>query len=327
MTIDMIAKELGVATSTVSRAISGKGRIGKETQKRILRYIEENDLDLNTKNQNLTQLKTYNIGVAIPAFSDARNLPFFQRCLLGVCEAAQAMDYDVLVASIDNDSIKAVERLVENKKMDGMILTRALVNDMTVTYLKSRNVPFVLIGSIDDEDIYQVDSDNRTGCRELTSYLGMIGMKRIGLIGGNSNHKVTLDRYSGYEEGLKAAGIMFDKELVCLDAINNITIKQAVKRLARKGIDCLACMDDYICNRALKELMSLDEGQYRGITLASFYETGEEALGNNVYSLRYDPNEIGIQAARMLFKIIGKKEVNKTKRLGYEVIMRKPGAK
>ena len=36
MTIEQMAEQLGVSKSTVSRALSGKGRIGKETRELVL---------------------------------------------------------------------------------------------------------------------------------------------------------------------------------------------------------------------------------------------------------------------------------------------------
>ena len=39
ITIADVAEALGVSKTTVSRAISGKGRIGKETRKRVLEYL------------------------------------------------------------------------------------------------------------------------------------------------------------------------------------------------------------------------------------------------------------------------------------------------
>ena len=43
ITIADVAEALGVSKTTVSRAISGKGRIGEATRNRVLAYIEEND--------------------------------------------------------------------------------------------------------------------------------------------------------------------------------------------------------------------------------------------------------------------------------------------
>ena len=43
MTIDDMARELGVSKSTISRALSGKGRIGEETRLKIINYAQEHD--------------------------------------------------------------------------------------------------------------------------------------------------------------------------------------------------------------------------------------------------------------------------------------------
>ena len=42
-TIADVADALGVSKTTVSRAISGKGRIGEATRERVLSYIREHD--------------------------------------------------------------------------------------------------------------------------------------------------------------------------------------------------------------------------------------------------------------------------------------------
>ena len=72
MTIEEIANELGVSKSTVSRALSGKGRIGKATIERIQAYVAAHD---NLPNQyeekkakeERKMANTGNIGVVIPA--------------------------------------------------------------------------------------------------------------------------------------------------------------------------------------------------------------------------------------------------------------------
>ena len=47
ITISDVAEALGVSKTTVSRAISGKGRIGAATRKRVLEYIQEHDYKPN----------------------------------------------------------------------------------------------------------------------------------------------------------------------------------------------------------------------------------------------------------------------------------------
>ena len=47
ITIADVADHLGVSKTTVSRAISGKGRISEETRMRVLEYIEAADYKPN----------------------------------------------------------------------------------------------------------------------------------------------------------------------------------------------------------------------------------------------------------------------------------------
>ena len=54
-TIDDIARELGVSKTTVSRTISGKGRIGQATRERVLEFIEKHDYRPNVMAKGLAQ--------------------------------------------------------------------------------------------------------------------------------------------------------------------------------------------------------------------------------------------------------------------------------
>ncbi len=47
LTMDDVAKALGVSKTTVSRAVSGKGRIGEETRQRVKDYIAQHNYHLN----------------------------------------------------------------------------------------------------------------------------------------------------------------------------------------------------------------------------------------------------------------------------------------
>ena len=41
ITIDDVAKALGISKTTVSRAISGKGRVGNNTRAKVMEFIEK----------------------------------------------------------------------------------------------------------------------------------------------------------------------------------------------------------------------------------------------------------------------------------------------
>jgi DNA-binding LacI/PurR family transcriptional regulator len=89
ITIDDIARDLGISKTTVSRSISGKGRISRKTRRMVLDYIKEHDYTPNPIARGLAQSKTYNIGWVVPGDSENFSLPYFQLTMFGMCEAAQ----------------------------------------------------------------------------------------------------------------------------------------------------------------------------------------------------------------------------------------------
>ena len=141
LTITDVAEALGISKTTVSRAISGKGRIGDETRQKVLAYIEENNYRPNPMAKGLADQRTYNIAWVMPGDSSVSDLPFFQRCMVGIGEVTMPSNYDILICLVYEDNISQLKRIVENKKVDGVILGRTLVNDNSIKYLKEKGKP------------------------------------------------------------------------------------------------------------------------------------------------------------------------------------------
>ena len=234
MTISDVAEALNISKTTVSRAISGKGRIGAETRRRVLEYIEEHNYKPSVIAKGLAQSKSYNIGWVMPSDYSVVDLPFFQKCLMGLLEMAAPVDYDVLVCTVSPDAMSQLERIVENHKVDGVVLGRTLVNDAPAEYLKEKKIPFVVVGSMDDDNVVQVDHDHRSACRELTSILLAKGMTKVALMGGNKNHVVTLNRYRGYLDAMEDMEVPVDNSLVYFDIDNSVLCEHAIEEIMKQ---------------------------------------------------------------------------------------------
>ena len=65
-TLDEIARELGYNKTTISRVISGKGRISEKTRQRVQAFIDERGFRPNALARSLANSRTYNIGVLVP---------------------------------------------------------------------------------------------------------------------------------------------------------------------------------------------------------------------------------------------------------------------
>ena len=157
MTIEEIANELGVSKSTVSRALSGKGRIGKATIERIQAYVAAQDNLSNQygekkANDEKKLVKTGNIGVVIPADAYTDSIPFFQECLLGISEAAASENYNVIITTGTATDYSGAKQLVEDHKVDGMILMRSYDEDLTLEYLIKQGIARAYI-EVDGRDI------------------------------------------------------------------------------------------------------------------------------------------------------------------------------
>lgn len=323
ITISDVAEALNVSKTTVSRAISGKGRISEDTRQRVIAYIEANDYKPNVIAKGLAQKKTFNIALVIPGDCNLVDMPFFQNSMQGICEEASANDYDVMLVTTSDNSVINLERMLANNKVDGVILSRSMVKDKAADFLKDQSIPFVLMGTSKDNGILQVDNDHKAGCIELVSRMLQSGMKRIGLIGGSRSYVVNRTREQGYRDAFRIAHAALDETLIFENRGESDKVEQAVKKLADVKAECIVCMDDAICSSVLQILAEKKIAVPEQIQVASFYDSS--LLRNNkpaVTSLLFDDKALGALTCRVLLKYIQGEEVQGRTLLGYELLCR-----
>ena len=95
----------------------GKGRIGSETRRKVMEFIEEHDYHPNSSAKSLAQAKTENIALLIPEVKTLVAQPFFYMCMCGVNEVAQARGYDMFVVTTNGQDTARLKRLLDNDKV------------------------------------------------------------------------------------------------------------------------------------------------------------------------------------------------------------------
>ena len=323
ITLSDIAEALQVSKTTVSRAISGKGRISEETRQRVLAYIQEKDYKPNVIAKGLAQQKTYNIALVIPGDCNLVDMPFFQNSMQGICEEASRNDYDVMLVTTVGKDYTNLERMIANHKVDGVILSRSMVKDKAAGFLKEQQIPFVLMGTSKDEDILQVDNNHKAGCCELVMKILSSGCKRIGLIGGSQNLVVNRTRLQGYKDAFRNAKYTLDEALIYNNCESFEQIEQAVKNLLGRDAQCMICMDDMICSQVLQVLAREHIKVPQQMKVASFYDS--TLLMNHepaVTSLLFDDKGLGALTCSVLLSYIQGDEVKGRNLLGYEIALR-----
>lgn len=323
ITISDVAEALGISKTTVSRAISGKGRVSETTRNRVLEYIQKNNYTPNPIAKGLANSKTYNIGWVMPGDTTVTDLPFFQRCMMGVVETAISEDYDVLISMVYEHDISQLERVVKNHKLDGVILGRTLVEDDRIAFLKKSEIPFVVVGSSTAPGVVQVDNDHISACMELTSILIMKGIRSMALIGGSENQVVNVTRKNGFLKGLENSGIKATNSLIQMNCETSEEIERAVDEALKSKVQCIVCSDDRICYVVISKLRREGVNIPKDVKVASFYNS--TLIENNqppISAIQYDPKELGNVACRTLITMLNDKDVPDRVMLGYDVMLK-----
>ena len=323
ITIDDVAKALGISKTTVSRAISGKGRVGSDTKSKVMEFIEKHNYRPNVMARALAQQRTFNIGVVWPDDYDAADLPFFQKCMIGMSEITSSYGYDIIVSLIAGDDISGLKRVIENHKVDGIILTRTLVKDAPARYLKECGIPYVVVGKSNDPDAISVDNDNFDACKELTSILIAKGIKKLALIGGSTNHIITRTRLSGFNAAFEEANLPIDQSLIYLEVENNSKIAGILKELQKKNIDGVVCMDDSIAGEVIARCRDQHIKIPEDLKVASFYNSSLlESVVPSVTSLNFNDRNLGAEAAKALLSLIDGEPVQSKMLRNYELVLK-----
>lgn len=323
MTIDEIARELGVSKSTVSRALSGKGRIGEETRSRIQEYAREKGI-YQEKEESAGEALTRNIAVVLPADAYTMRTPFFQESLLGISEAATMRRYHVMITGSVVNDISAIQMLVESKKVDGIILLRIVEDDRIAKYLEEMNFPTGLIGTCGSKKILQVDTDNRMASENMVSMLIKQGYRKFAMVVGDIAFRVNRSRCQGYFDALEKNGLSRENQLYCPNLINMELIDSLISEIFAKKVECIICGDDAICTGIMSRLQAEGYRIPKDIAIASLYNSANlDCFSPAVTAVNISARQLGnVLGSQLISRILGESYREK-ELLDYEILYRK----
>lgn len=169
VTIRDIAGLAGVSYSTVSRCLNGNLLVADKTRERVLRLAREHGFAFNANARNLSNRKTDVIGMVLPENFQNFEVRFYHMSLLNhVRDSLERMNYDLLTTFLSNrySGQNHAKRLVQEGKIDGLILVQQSLSSETVRYFVHQDIPMIFSHfPVDYEglSIANVHSDNITG--------------------------------------------------------------------------------------------------------------------------------------------------------------------
>ncbi|NJA57420.1 LacI family transcriptional regulator [Streptomyces sp. NEAU-H3] len=182
MNIGEIARRAGVSRSTVSYVLSGKRQVSEAIRERVMRVVEESGYRPSATARALAHGSTRTFGLVIPPTSE--HLVVEQLRFVGaVAEAAAAHDHDVLLSPSGEAHESAFDRMVGERRVDGVIVMETMLHDSRVARLIDEGLPFVTIGRTGAEEAHSwVDLDYAGLVTEAVTRLAALGHERIALI-------------------------------------------------------------------------------------------------------------------------------------------------
>lgn len=214
--IDDVARQAGVSTATVSRALSGRGVVSPATRERVLEAAHTLGYVVSTHASSLASGRTRNIGVIVPYLDRW----FFSTVLSGVSSAMMRAGYDITLYNITPD--REMRRQVfgdflRRQAVDGMIAVSTKLDEGETQQLLDLDLPVVAIGGPHPRlDTLMVDE--AAVARLAAEHLIGLGHRDIAYIGAgpqfDTDFLVPTHRRRGFESALASAGIASDPALV-----------------------------------------------------------------------------------------------------------------
>lgn len=217
-TLKVIAKELDVSVSTVSKALRDSKEIGEETKNKVKAFAKLYNYRPNNIALSLKNKKTKTLGVIIPEIVHH----FFTTVISGIEHYANDKGYNVIVG-LSNESFKKEVinlEMLANGSIDGFIISVAKETLSAKDYHHlsetiDQGIPIVMFDRVIDEiECDKVIVDDVKTSEKAVQKLINSNCKRIGIISTKDYVSVGRLRTEGYINALKSNGIVVNHNLI-----------------------------------------------------------------------------------------------------------------
>ncbi len=316
------AQQLGLSASTVSRALSGKGRVSEQTRVRVMEWSRDNAWMTSAMSRTLQYGRSGNIAVVLPKDRNDELSPFFPHCVLGACEVADAYDFDVIVINMASNDSSRLKALVEKNKVDGFILTDR-ASDEALDILEKHNLPYVVLGSTPRKDTVCVDYDITGACCETTELLIKNGLRHIAYIGGSSAYLVNKRRQQGFINAFKVQGLQHDDRFIFTEVESILQIEQAVQKMLDNGAQGVVTGDDVLCSQVMAIFHQLGVRVPEEMQVAALSHSFlMDIQAPQISCVKNEAKTLSIKGTRVLMDILQGKEVSLQNVAEHEIAVR-----
>lgn len=309
VTVIDIAKRAGVSKSTVSLVLQGSPLVKDETRARVNYVIRELGYVYNRGAANLRQShnKTGIVGVIVNDLTNS----FFAELAVGVDMVIQSAGYVQFLSNSAEDPGRQAELITSMREhgVSGLIVCPARgTSAADLKPIAAGGIPVVVaVRTVTGAKVSSLVSDNLDGMRQGVEHLVALGHRRIAFLGGFADTAVFSERLRGYRDGVEAAGLGFDPDLVVNAAPSRAGGVEAVgKALAiRDRPTAAVCFNDAVAFGVCDGLRAARIEPGAGFGVVGFDDVIEaRSTVPSLTTVAVDPQGMGRRAANLLLKQI-----------------------
>ncbi|NLK74213.1 MAG: LacI family transcriptional regulator [Clostridiales bacterium] len=262
VTIYDIAKEAGVSSATVSRAISGNGYVSEKNKKNIEALVKKYNFKPNTFARNLQSGFSKTIGYVVPHIGNM----YFASVYYEFEKWASLNGYMTILVNSKNErqlESKLLRSLLE-KHVDGIVIMGGRVDEVNLEkrYIKeikelNKTVPCVLCSEkAEDFGCCGIHVDDEIGMRLIIEHLASRNYKNIAMIGGGNTFVPSALKRQYAVKIAKEYSINLDVSKMVHSGFGYEVGYMDMKLLLEEKPypDAVICINDYVAIGAMKAI-------------------------------------------------------------------------
>ncbi len=205
-----LARSLNLSITTVSRALDDKSDVSPTTKLKVRDAARRFNYQPNAAARSLRKRKADAVAVVLPAGASQIGLGALLSMLFEASHAlaADGLDLMMFTPPAGEAELNTLQRIVDGRRADALILVRTERRDARVDFLAERGIPFVTHGRTECATPHAfIDGDGYSGFCDATKILAGLGHRRIAHIGAPSTFTFAEHRLQGWLAGMREAGL------------------------------------------------------------------------------------------------------------------------
>lgn len=312
VTIYDIAQAIGIAPSSVSKALNNQPSISNK----IKALVKSKALELNYKHNsnaaNLRRGSSQTIGVVVPKINTA----FFSDAIAGMEEACFENKHNLIICQSDESyqkEMQAVETLIR-QNVDCILISLSVETKSTkhLEDISGHHVSLIQFDRVDHNiRSHSIVNDNKNAAYKAVMHLIDMGYKRIALLGGPDHLTVYHDRKEGYLKAIKEADLSIPYNYIVEIALTTEMGMQVATELleSKEPPDAFFTISDHSALGILRATASKGLKVPEQVGIVGFAnETFTELISPSLSSIDQKSRKLGKEAANLYFNYVLKQE-------------------